>query len=278
MVYQEFQPSIELAPVVRCYWHMRGRTIPGEASREQIVPDGCPEIIINFADPFHRILPDGRQEPQPSMMVVGQITSAMELVPGAHIDLWGIRLEPGGLFVLLGKPMFELTDVGVGVGQLRSRMQRRFESMNPEVDSPAMVAELDRVVQAFIEESALDHPEHRLVCQAIEGLGRVNGGIDPVLSSLGVNRRRLERAFRLRVGISPKLYARISRLQRVIHLCQSGQDWSFVQLALACGYYDQSHLIRDFGTIAHTTPGRYLAARDGLSHAFHGGVSHFSNS
>ncbi len=94
-----------------------------------------------------------------------------------------------------------------------------------------------------------------------------------------MNRRSLERLFRLEVGISPKLYARIGRVQGVLGELDGGRpvtSWSDV--AIAHGFSDQSHMIRDFRAIVGTTPERFLSEQTAMAHHFCAGdLSHSSN-
>jgi methylphosphotriester-DNA--protein-cysteine methyltransferase len=62
----------------------------------------------------------------------------------------------------------------------------------------------------------------------------------------------MERRFKRQVGIGPKLFCRIQRFQRVFREIESGGNW--VQAALACGYYDQAHLVRDMRQFSGETP------------------------
>ena len=86
--------------------------------------------------------------------------------------------------------------------------------------------------------------------------------VDSLAEQLNVSRQHLALQFRHKVGISPKLFARICRfraanaaLQRV----QGAPDWA--QLALEHGYFDQSHLIHDFQDFAHSSPETWLAGK-----------------
>ena len=63
---------------------------------------------------------------------------------------------------------------------------------------------------------------------------------------------------------------RIQRFQRVFRELESGGNW--VQAALACGYYDQAHLVRDMRQFAGETPSALLKG-DELARHF---LSHFS--
>lgn len=66
--------------------------------------------------------------------------------------------------------------------------------------------------------------------------------------------RNFQRRFKEQVGVSPKLYAKIVRFDKVLKrkIMQPGESWSSV--AYECGYFDQMHLIRDFKAFTGFTP------------------------
>ena len=80
--------------------------------------------------------------------------------------------------------------------------------------------------------------------------------IEEVARSLGWSRRRLERAFAREVGISPKRFARIVRLNGVLVSLDETERSRAVDVALGAGYFDQSHLLRDFQDLAGAPPRR----------------------
>lgn len=57
-----------------------------------------------------------------------------------------------------------------------------------------------------------------------------------------------------RVGVSPKLYARIARFDQTVKLknAQPQKDW--LSIALEYGYYDYQHLVRDYKEFTRLTP------------------------
>jgi transcriptional regulator GlxA family with amidase domain len=78
-------------------------------------------------------------------------------------------------------------------------------------------------------------------------------GIRQLADWLGLSPRQLERRFRNEVGLSPKLFSRMQRFQRVFQKMEE-PDISWVDAAVSCGYYDQAHLIRDFREFSGRTP------------------------
>jgi AraC-like DNA-binding protein len=79
--------------------------------------------------------------------------------------------------------------------------------------------------------------------------------VEDVARGIGISRQHLARQFLHHVGVSPKTFARVVRFTRVLRRLQANPDWA--DLAVAHGYYDQSHLIADFRELAGTTPGSF---------------------
>jgi AraC-like DNA-binding protein len=87
--------------------------------------------------------------------------------------------------------------------------------------------------------------------------GAVEVGL--LTEELGCSRRHLAARFREQVGIAPKALARILRFRRVLELIERDGVAGWADIAVRCGYYDQSHLNRDFRDFAGHTPSEYLA-------------------
>lgn len=80
--------------------------------------------------------------------------------------------------------------------------------------------------------------------------------VETLADTLSVSRQHLALQFRQQVGITPKLFARICRFRRALALLRDpARDGDLAALAADCGYFDQSHLIRDFRDFADGTPG-----------------------
>ena len=90
--------------------------------------------------------------------------------------------------------------------------------------------------------------------------------VGAVASRTNLSARTLERRFMDHVGVSPKVFARLRRFQQTLSAVAEGAvDWTDV--AVAHGYYDQSHLHRDFALFTGVTPTQYKArGREALNH------------
>jgi len=71
--------------------------------------------------------------------------------------------------------------------------------------------------------------------------------------------KKLTRSSKSRVNAEPvsaQEYARTARLQRVVRMAETSKDWG--RIAADAGYYDQAHLIGDFGDLVGLTPGAFV--------------------
>lgn len=87
-----------------------------------------------------------------------------------------------------------------------------------------------------------------------------NGGtvrVDAIASRLGWSRKHLAARFHEEVGLPPKVVARIARFDRARAMARSGAASGWADVAAACGYADQAHLVRDFVALAGMSPGRW---------------------
>jgi len=82
-----------------------------------------------------------------------------------------------------------------------------------------------------------------------------------VARSTGWSERRLSQVFREQVGFSPKAWTRIQRFQRAVRQLHAGIDLPWAELALECGYYDQSHFANDFRAFSGIDATTYSARR-----------------
>jgi AraC-like DNA-binding protein len=231
-----------------------------------VFPDGCIELIVHLGDPFER-WSGGRAEPQPRCMLVGQLTKVLELRPAARIATMGIRFRPGGAAAFFHLPLHEVTDRSVPLASLWGAAGRRFEQA--VCDSTDDRVRRRRAESALVARLDVRAETQHVVAAAVAEVLRRGGQlrVSALAQAAGWSPRRLERRFKDAVGLSPKALARIVRFQSVFsRLAPAPPEWA--ALALDCGYYDQSHLVREFQALAGDAPTRLRAAENGLARHF----------
>ena len=80
------------------------------------------------------------------------------------------------------------------------------------------------------------------------------------MDETGWSRRHVTERFRRQLGVSPKAYARLLRFEHATSLLnRPATRCTLADVAMEAGYYDQSHLSRDFVALAGMTPAAYAA-------------------
>lgn len=253
MLYREYVPHPALAAHVDCLWtaSVPAAALPaaGVPHRHRVLPDNCVDIL------WHD---DGRPA-----FAVGMMSTAIEVFSSAPVRTVAVRFRPGAAGLFLGAPLHPLTDGKADLDQLWSRdaAERLGDSLwerdlNDRQRLHLIEQHLLKRLQAANGEA--QGANARLVHLALHTLDASDGNvrIEALAAALNVSRQHLAGQFRERVGLSPKLYARICRFRRVTAALKRGAPPDWAQLALDCGYFDQSHLIHDFQEFAHCTPER----------------------
>jgi AraC-like DNA-binding protein len=224
---------------------------------DAIVPDGCPEIIVHYGDRFTEDTA-GRRIVQSETIVAGQLTRPLMLRPTGRVGMVAARFRADGLFSILGVPMHELVDRRVPLETVCSdvsTLQARIAEAGSDRERVGHLATF--LKSTLTERYALD----AVVGHSVHAILDSGGQISPnqLAQCAGLTARQLERRFQVSVGVSPKFLCRIVRFRTIFDCLQSATPWS--SIALDCGFFDQSHLIRDFKQFAGQSPTAFLAAQ-----------------
>jgi AraC-like DNA-binding protein len=259
--YQEIAPSPALAPFVRCLWHLSG---PAELVRapQPIVPDGCVEIVLNCRDPFVRL--NGEIHVQPLAMLVGQHTAPVVVAPTGAVDVWGVRLHPWSAAACLEISLVEIRESTIALDDvLGSDLAKALHDGSGDGGAEALTLMLERWLGRRT-------PPDRGVRAAVELITRDCSlpSLRAMSARLGRSTRWVQRTFRETVGLSPKMLSRIRRVQRAMGLATSDPARTWASIAADVGYFDQSHLVRDFRAIVGVTPSAFSARERSITDAF----------
>ena len=250
--YREYTPSDTLSPFVECFWTHDIVPSASDAAAgpvHRVLPDGCIDVVLTF--------PEYGDEPE-SAMVVGTMTRALVLEATATPETFvGVRFRPAQATAFLGLPASEVTDLRVSLTDVWPDADRVRDALAASPDAIARVRALDRVLAARLGPGA--GAGQRDVDEAVRRIIEAGGslGITRLAPALGVTRQHLARRFSQLVGVSPKTFARVVRLSRVVERVRAvpaGEPVNWSALALELGYYDQSHLVDEFREMTGVTP------------------------
>jgi AraC-like DNA-binding protein len=168
-----------------------------------------------------------------------------------------VHFKPGAAFPL-GLAADELTDTHVNLRDIWGRAAGDVHQRLSSVQSPARRFQI--LEEALLSRLFRRLERHLAVAQSLERLrlSTSRSLIRNLARETGISKRRFIDVFNFEVGMKPKLFARVQRFQRVLHIVHSSPALDWEELALEYGYYDQSHLIRDFLAFSGLNPADYL--------------------
>ncbi len=264
--YREIDPPAELSDHIRCLWRLRGAA-GTNAPAEPIVPDGCVELVLNFADPFIRHRGDGDAYTQPLRLITGQLTRAITIAPSGRIDLWGIRFHPWAAAGFLNVAGTDLRDRMAALGDASRVLDL---TLDPVSDAPSDEARQSALLAALATHARRIRRTDPVLPALVSLIGRQRElrSVRELAREAGVGTRRLQALFSDRVGMSPKMLMRLTRFQRALRVARERADLSWSAVAAEAGYYDQPHLNHDCREIAGCAPSALIARDAGLTEVF----------
>jgi AraC-like DNA-binding protein len=273
MYYRTFPPPPALEPFVDCIWVLAGAAREGGSESEIVLPDGKTELIVHFGDDFLKAEIDTAtgQEAfvrQARVLMSGQLTRRILLKPVGEIGVVSARFHPAGAARFFDLPYEDIVDQVVDFAVYEKDLAATLHrDMTAAADHEHRVETMrDLLASLLIRESE----EDVFVRQACRYITQSQGeySVQDLVKLIGFSERQLERKFKKQVGITPKVLARIMRFQKFLALTQTTKELTLTDAALACGYYDQSHFIRDFTKFSGVSPLTYLTTDHALSDHF----------
>lgn len=216
MSYVEVAPGAALRSSVDRFWRLEA-SANGD---QRILPDGCVDIIID--------LHTGRAR------VIGAMTKSV-ISPSRDASFLSVRFKPGAAARFLGVPVHELTDQSTEL-----RALGRFDELE-------RARNIDDFSAALLKRAEERTPRIEHAVNALKN-GRSTSS---VARELGWSRQHLRRVFQAHVGLSPKQFACVARMQQSLIFMQN--DVSLAQTAADLGYADQSHLARELKLLTGAT-------------------------
>lgn len=260
MLFITHEPAGAIGQFVDRFWFCSDRT---SIRRECILPSGTIEMVVNLADDEFTIYDGSRAVVRHRLcgaIVSGTYTQPFVIDSRNHAAIVGVHFRPGGALPFLRVPASELVDLHVKLRELWGDAATELRDRLCAAATPAARFRiLETVLAQRLEGRSECHP-------AVQwGLASIRAGAVSTMRELaqgsGLSQRRFIEAFATQVGLTPKAYSRVLRFQRARAMVPTEGPVDWGRIALACGYFDQSHMNLDFRTFARLSPTAYARYR-----------------
>lgn len=262
MVYRTYIPQPPLSEFVDLFWSYEGYNPPHV--RERVIPTGTMQLIFNLREDELRV--HDRQDHHRFQSFGGSLISGTHpqfvvIDTASQASTVSVHFRPGGAYPFLGLPASELRDADVPLDALWGAKAIELRNRLLEAETPeAKFCVLERTLLAQVARPIAHHPAVAFALKEFQSMPNTPT-VKEVSERIGLSQRRFIQLFREEVGLTPKLFCRIRRFQEVVRLIRREQRVDWADVALGCGYFDQSHFIHDFRAFSGVTPTTYLAYR-----------------
>jgi AraC-like DNA-binding protein len=181
--------------------------------------------------------------------------AAVILRPTGPLGMIVVALRPDAAARIVGAPLGDFAHASISLPDLFG--QGEASACSEMLVAAENSAQRVGMVATFLLRR-LRPPMDTLACRAAAHLRR-----DPTLrvqalaAELDISPRHLGRTFQAALGMSPKYFARLARIERIIQQRQRGLAWA--DIAYDCGMADQAHLIREFEALVGERPTDFFA-------------------
>jgi len=246
------QPSPLLAPYIKNYWFLK--TASDSPTLERTVPIGMMSLI------FHRgnlLLSVHDKELQPRVFLCGHEKTFADLEYTGQINMISVVFRPVGVKAFFDFPINRINNLRVTAGDLEDKELAELEQSITSTEDDRLCIFL---IEQFLLKRLSPLAEYNLkrIAATIRLIGSGQTDVTLLADAACLSTKQFQRIFSEYVGSNPKEFSRTIRFQRALHRLEICPQISLTTLAYECGYFDQSHMIKDFKVFSGYTPSEYL--------------------
>ena len=214
-------------------------------------------LYFYIHDPIKVIPALNAEFPVPPVVVTGPKYKPAGLLFGRNHLMVKIAFHPTGTYRLLGINMQQTINTGIDATRFwGDDVYDLLQQLRETSSYDGMIEKVSSFIEKKFDRTC--RSEEPIDTVAIQMLDPLNDySIEEWASMACLSPRQFERNFITRVGISPKLFIRITRFENAMKIKNDYPDKNWSSIASASGYTDSSHLLREFKEFAEFPPSRF---------------------
>jgi AraC-like DNA-binding protein len=223
------------------------------------IPGTAPLLVIHYRSPIASAWQFGSRsytQTDYRHFATKPQTGVVVSRPCGPLGTIAVRLRPEAAACLLGERMECFLDAQIGLDGLfgTSPVSLLEEMLAEAKTSTERFACMEKFVAANLRERRVKP----VACRAAALLRQIpHLRVRHLAARLEVSERHLSRSFQAMFGMSPKQFARLARIERVMSARAQGASW--VDAAYANRFADQAHMIKDFTEIVGVPPAQLVS-------------------
>ncbi len=223
----------------------------------RLYPRNTPEILINLGEPLQGEMGSKSALVQ-KYIIQGSKTAYVNVEHPARCHFLSIRFTTNGYYKLFGMPQNEFTN---RFYELDDVIDVRIQDMIPVLRMTSRPTDRFRILSQWLNRRNCKRERSTKLLSdfVIKYLNQnPDSSVKQLVQETGFTRKHLVCRFKKEAGLTIKEYQKILRIYRLLKQIDKASQISWAKLAGQFGFYDQSHLIKDFKQYTGLTPTDYL--------------------
>ncbi|MBS7020886.1 MAG: helix-turn-helix transcriptional regulator [Firmicutes bacterium] len=240
ILYKEYQMP-ELDDYCMCIWQIKSNQEVKKPVELSILPDACIDLVIDFV--------------KQTIRFSGFSRDTEKLILTGEIDYLGVRMKPGAFYALFQISADKIIDHALSFSEVEKKSN--FTSILKLKNTEERI----QMIESYLKSKITTVKNSDFFIQFVEQLYEkpIFQSVDMLSENFGYDERQLFRIFKKHYGVSPKVLLNILRL----HLCFSllfDERKNLNDIIHICGFYDQSHFIKEIKKYTGISPFKLLEA------------------
>ncbi len=264
MLLKDFIPAPDVQGFVQLYRivHLsfeQGQAIPFKAYPPR--PEQC-LAFYPYDTETVEFVSTGKKIQHIPVVLYGQFSEVTHRTIGNNFLVLQIIFYPGALHRLTGMPAVEITNQYLDAALFFST---DIQYINEQLFYAKGYIEMIEIVNTFVR--SLINKQHRPhiltddVCMLLLK-GQHKFTLQQIALQACLSPKQLERKFKERTGVNPKLYERIIRFDKAFRLKNSYAAMDWPRIAVECGYHDYQHLVKNYKDFTGLSPTAFHEVED----------------
>lgn len=253
MNFKIYLPSPALQEYIKYYWVMESDGLENHIPA-LVYPEGNPELFFHYGDVFEYTYEDGLVRRQPLSFLCCQKTMTASVCTTGKTGMIAVTFKPFGASAFfrfdLNKHRNEKIDLCDILGDKQKEASERI------AEAITAHERINIIESLLLNLLSVNIREMEIVKQGIVIINNSPGriSIGQAAEKTCLSYRQFERIFLHNIGISPREYLKIKKVNYAIGLLKSRKNVNLTEIALDSGYYDQAHFNNSFKTVVSLTP------------------------
>lgn len=252
MLLKDFLPKPENRRFVRLYRIIHFNFSQSDVPKTKAYPPRPEHVLSFFPYQPESVRYGNKTIENVRCVITGQHDSVFDRTVSGHFLCLQVVFQPTAFYMLTGVPCTEIKNQYIDAEIF---FKQDIKHINEQLFYAKTYNAMLEVIERFV--SKLQPIKYKSPVDAVSALilsKQEMLSLDWLSDQCSLSNKQFERSFKLRTGITPKAFSRITRFDRAFRMKNQFPQLDWLSIAIACSYYDYQHLVKDYKDFTSLTP------------------------